>query len=67
MTPPSDTELPYLDARDRQTTVLTTRLMRNDIARLRSICAKRDDGTTVPILISTIVHEGVRKLNEVEA
>lgn len=63
----SDAEISHLDVRDPQTVALTTRLMRNDLARLRSICAKRDDGTTVPILLSAIVHEGVRKLNEVEA
>lgn len=47
--------------------VTTTRVLRADLRDLEALIRRRDDGSTVPILLATIIHEGTRKLVESEA
>ncbi len=49
--------------RNRGTTLLTTRLMRADLAELHRIASRRDDGTSVETLLAVIVHEGGVEVN----
>ncbi|HZO77790.1 MAG TPA: hypothetical protein VFB39_07075 [Solirubrobacteraceae bacterium] len=57
--------LPELaEARDRQSVVLTTRLMRQDLRDLNAIAQKRE--MPVSVLLAQLVHGVVRKLAENE-
>lgn len=50
-----------------QTPPLTAPVLKSDLMELHNIAKARDDGTTVETLLAAIVHEGVRRLREVEA